>query len=553
MKLYQQLAMIILAALLAGCSAGSSGRVRLPATATPSAAPEPALAAQPKLAGTGRTILPEVGLRLVAGYLSEPTYLTHAGDGSGRLFVLERRGKIRLIEQGRLRAGSFLDLSGLVNADNDLEQGLLGLAFHPNFPADPRFFVYYSNRDDDTVLASYRVNGAGQPEPDSAQTLLLISQPFTNHNGGQLLFGPDGYLYLGVGEGGLSEDPGPNSLLGKILRLDVDGAEPYAIPPDNPFVGDANYRPEIWDLGLRNPWRFSFDRQSGDLYIADVGQNLYEEVNLEPAGSGGGRNYGWPIMEGYHCYESAACNQSGLTLPVAEYERKEGCAITGGYVYRGAQFPQLDGLYFFGDYCTGKIWAMPPDDAPVEALDTILNISSFGQDEAGELYVTDLSTGQVYQLVVTARETNTNWPGAWPLAETLEVRLDTQFEGGIRLAGYQADSPLDSPGEVVQLTLFWQGQRLPETGNVFVQVRDASNTTVAQADHPLYVSQDVLTADGTMLRDGAALVLPPDLPAGEYRLLAGFYNAETGQRLPVINDQSGENAAVLGAFLVGSN
>lgn len=493
---------------------------------------------------------PEIGLRLMAAYLVELTTITHAGDGSNRLFVLERRGKIRVIENGRLQAEPFLDLTDIVNTAKDLEQGLLGLAFHPAFPDDPRLFVYYTNRDDDTVLVSYTVTpDARQANKDSAQILLTIEQPFTNHNGGQLAFGPDGYLYIGVGEGGLSRDPGPDSFLGKILRLDIEATETYAIPADNPFVGAPNTRPEIWSLGFRNPWRFSFDRATGDLFIADVGQNLYEEIDIEPAGSGG-RNYGWPVMEGFHCYESETCHQNGLTMPVAEYERKDGCSVTGGYVYRGRQYPALEGVYFFGDYCTGKIWAMPSGGQPVEALDTILNISSFGEDEAGELYVADFFQGKVYQIVTPSAETQTNWPGAWPLAEQPTERLQAEFTGDIRLVGYNARQPFDSPGGVVELTLFWQGRTIPETGNVFVQVRDQNNATVAQADHPLYIHQDMLTSDGAMLRDGATLPLPPDLPAGTYRILVGFYNPETSERLPVVNDSTGENAAILSEFVV---
>ena len=495
-------------------------------------------------------MVPEIGLRLVAGYLAEPTAISHAGDGSNRLFVLERRGKIRVIEKRRLQTAPFLDLTDVVNTANDLEQGLLGLAFHPAFPDDPRLFVYYTNQDDDTVLVSYQTGPDGQQiDKDSAKILLTIEQPFTNHNGGQLAFGPDGYLYIGVGEGGLSKDPGANSLLGKILRVDIDSIEPYTIPADNPFVDMPNVRPEIWDFGFRNPWRFSFDRATGDLYIADVGQNLYEEINIEPAGSGG-RNYGWPVMEGFHCYEHETCNRGGLTLPAAEYERKEGCAITGGYVYRGAQYPALEGVYFFGDYCTGKIWAMPSGQQPVEALDTILNISSFGEDEAGELYVADFSQGKIYQVVTPSAETQTNWPGAWPLAEEPAEMVNAKFAGDIRLAGYSAGQPFDSPGEVIELTLFWQGRSIPETGNVFVQVRDQNNVTVAQADHPLFVNQDMLNSDGTMLRDGVTLPLPPYLPTGKYRILVGFYNPETSERLPVVNDATGENAAILSEFVV---
>ena len=414
------------------------------------------------------------------------------------------------------------------------------------------FFVYYTNPDDDTVLASYKVTpDLDQVELDSAEILLTISQPFTVHNGGQLAFGPDGYLYIGIGEGGLSQNPGPDSLLGKILRLDIDSGKPYSIPQNNPFVDDSDYRPEIWALGMRNPWRFSFDRATGDLYIADVGENLFEEINLERAGSIGGLNYGWPVMEGNHCYESETCNQTDLTLPIAEHPHLEGnCSVTGGYVYRGVQFPTLDGFYFYSDYCSGKVWTLRPGYAPAQLLDTILIVSSFGEGEDGTLYLVEFYQGQIYQVVVPSQETQTNWPGAWPLASEPTVTINASFEGEIRLVGYHVNQPLATPGEVTELTLFWQGRQIPDTSNVFVQIRDKDNNTVAQADHPLYISQDVLTADGTMLRDGTNLALPPDLPNGNYQVLVGLYDPETSERLGLINDQSGENAALLTEFVI---
>jgi hypothetical protein len=255
-------------------------------------------------------------------------------------------------------------------------------------------------------------------------------------------------------------------------------------------------------------------------------------------------------MEGYHCYESETCDATGLTLPIAEYDRQGGCSVTGGYVYRGIQFPALEGLYLYGDYCTGLFWALRPGFAPAEVADTILNPSSFGEDEAGELYVTDFFQGKIYQVVVPDVQTQTNWPGAWPLAAEPVMSVGADFAGNIRLVGYSADRPLDSPGRIVGLTLFWQGQQIPDTSHVFVQLRDKANNTIAQADHPLYISQDVLTADGTMLRDGATLAIPPDLPAGEYQVLAGFYDPQSAERLALINDQSGENAAVVTTFVV---
>jgi glucose/arabinose dehydrogenase len=246
-------------------------------------------------------------------------------------------------------------------------------------------------------------------DPESAEQVVFVDQPFPNHNGGQVVFGPDGYLYIGLGDGGSQGDPNNNgqdlsTLLGSILRIDVDNAEgdkPYAIPDDNPFVDDPNAAPEVWDFGLRNPWRFSFDRETGELYIADVGGGTYEEINFEPAGEGG-VNYGWVIMEGTECYQEAGCDTDGLTLPVAEYTHEFGCSVTGGYVYRGDDQESLIGLYFFADYCSGLLWALGRNEAGEwimsEPVETGLAISSFGEDRNGEIYVTDLNGG-VYRLV----------------------------------------------------------------------------------------------------------------------------------------------------------
>jgi glucose/arabinose dehydrogenase len=268
--------------------------------------------------------------------------------------------------------------------------------------------VYYTDVDGNVVIARY-TTAAGNPDqadPASATTLLHIAHPFANHNGGNLVFGPDGYLYIGIGDGGSQGDPRGNGqnlgvLLGKVLRIDVNG-EPYAVPPDNPFKGQPNARPEIWAYGLRNPWRFSFDRKTGDLYIADVGQDTYEEVDFQPVGSQGGVNYGWSLMEGLHPFKGTY--SPDLTLPIAEYSHAEGgCSVTGGYVYRGTQWPQWAGLYFFGDYCSGLIWALGQTQAGWQrelVLKSSLSISSFGEDQAGEIYVLDHQGGAVYKLVV---------------------------------------------------------------------------------------------------------------------------------------------------------
>jgi glucose/arabinose dehydrogenase len=370
--------------------------------ATPSAAPEPSAAGGPL----------RLGLELVADDFASPTHVTAAGDGSGRLFVVEQFGRIWALRDGAPTAEPFLDIGPLVGSRGN-EQGLLSIAFHPAFAENGRFFINYTDRDGDTVIARYSVSADNPDRADheSAAVLLTVDQPAPNHNGGLLKFGPDGYLYIGMGDGGAAGDPWGNgqsldTLLGKLLRIDVDSGEPYAIPPDNPFAGRDDARPEIWAYGLRNPWRFSFDRATGDLFIADVGQNAQEEVHFQPAAGAGGENYGWDIMEGDACYDAGSCDREGLQLPVAVYPHSGdagGCSITGGYVYRGAAFPALAGTYLYADFCSGNLWTLRPEgEAWQSELVTTLDIrvSSFGEDEAGELYVTDRGAGGLYRLVV---------------------------------------------------------------------------------------------------------------------------------------------------------
>jgi len=337
-----------------------------------------------------------------------PVFLTHAR--SAQLFVVEKRGYIQVLSRDGKTREKFLDISDRVGSTRN-EQGLLGLAFHPQFAENGRFFVDYTDRRGDTIVSQFLVPaGAKRADPQSEQVLLRIPQPAANHNGGMIAFGPDGALYIGTGDGGAANDrfrngQNPNSLLGKLLRIRVGGATPYAIPPDNPFVGQSDTRPEIWALGLRNPWRFSFDRATGDLFIADVGQNKFEEIDWQPANSVGGENYGWPIMEGLHCFQRPDCTPAGLTLPVVEYDHTLGCSVTGGYVYRGQRFPSLTGAYFYADYCSGTVWALWRDAAGQwkhrEVLRTKLRISSFGEDVTGELYILDLAGGGIYRLAAT--------------------------------------------------------------------------------------------------------------------------------------------------------
>jgi glucose/arabinose dehydrogenase len=325
-----------------------------------------------------------------------PIYLTHAGDE--RLFVVQQNGVIRIVADGRVSEQRFLDIRDQVGLQGN-EQGLLSVAFHPDFANNGYFYVNYTNLEFDTVISRFQVNPANPDtaDPTSEQILLIIPQPYPNHNGGLVKFGPDGYLYIGMGDGGSQGDPhnhgqDASTLLGDMLRIDVNVPDvPYGIPESNPFVGDSRKRGEIWATGLRNPWRFSFDRETGDLYIADVGQNQWEEVNFQPANSSGGENYGWNILEGTHCYQAENCDTAGLIPPIFEYDHSQGCSITGGYVYRGVQFPELRGNYFVADYCSGLIWRLFPqadgrwDSALV--LESGLDIASFGEDVNGELYV----------------------------------------------------------------------------------------------------------------------------------------------------------------------
>ncbi len=358
----------------------------------------------------------KLALRPVTSGLRNPLYVTHAGDGSGRLFVVERPGVIRVIVDGSLAEAPFLDLRDRVGSSGS-EQGLLGLAFAPDYSRSGHFFVNYTDRRGDTVVSRFTVfANPDVADPRSEFLVLKLPQPAANHNGGMLLFGPDGYLWIGTGDGGAANDrfgngQNPDTLLGKMLRLDVttNRSVPYLVPGDNPWVNadwnGRSVRDEIWAVGLRNPWRYSFDRATGDLWIADVGQNLYEEVHYVPAGAAGGLNFGWPIMEGTHCFpQTADCQRAGLEIPVAEYAHGAGdCSVTGGYVYRGTQFPALVGVYLYGDYCSGRIWGLAREGdgwRSVLLLETGLNISSFGEDEAGELYVTDLRRGGVYRIVV---------------------------------------------------------------------------------------------------------------------------------------------------------
>ena len=387
-------------------------------------------------------VLPEIGLTPVASGLLRPVGITHAADGSGRLFIVEQQGRV-LILDGELVETPFLDITDRVESPasgGGNEEGLLSLAFPPGYADKGYFYVYYTMGNGDNVVSRFSLTeNPHLAESASEEQILVLPHPqYRNHNGGQLAFGPDGYLYIGTGDGGGGGDPlgnsqDPSSLSGKILRIDVEmdaskhqpdlglskihfpyicfgltGAnndETYLIPEDNPFIDDPAFRAEIWALGLRNPWRFSVDRENGDLYIADVGQNRWEEINFQPADSAGGQNYGWNIMEGEECYGAGDCDQQGLTLPVHVYPifSSTNCSITGGHVYRGDAFPTLDGLYIFGDFCSGRIWGMQYTGDVWESgllATTSFLISSFGEDEQGEIYVADMTGGGIYQITL---------------------------------------------------------------------------------------------------------------------------------------------------------
>jgi glucose/arabinose dehydrogenase len=353
-----------------------------------------------------------VGLRLAVAVvvrgLDNPVHL-NAPSNDPRLFVVEQAGIIRIISDGQLLHTPFLDIRDRV--DSGGEQGLLSVAFHPRYAANGFFYVNYTDRDGNTRVERYTVTSDPNiANADSAALILTVNQPFANHNGGLIAFGPDAMLYLGMGDGGSGGDPqghgqDRNTLLGALLRLDVDGGAPFAVPFDNPFVDDPAARDEIWAYGLRNPWRFAFDHEAGTLYIADVGQNRWEEVNVVAAATGG-LNYGWNIMEGNHCFPSNPCDDTGLVRPVVEYSHADGCSVTGGHVYRGAAIPELQGHYFYADFCTGFLRSFrflngsisDEREWDVGSLDQVV---SFGEDAQGEIYILSRN-GRVYRIVTAA-------------------------------------------------------------------------------------------------------------------------------------------------------
>jgi glucose/arabinose dehydrogenase len=355
-----------------------------------------------------------ISFEQVGAGFDQPNLITHAGDGSGRIFILEKTGTVRLLD-----GTVYLDIRDRVLAYSLLTQehelGLVGLAFHPDFETNRQLFVHYTDLNQDHVVSRMTEGADGLVDPNSESILFTYPQPDINFVGGTLLFGPDGYLYIGMGTG-TSDDPSQivsqelDNLYGKILRIDVDNGDPYGIPADNPFVGVEGARGEVWAYGLRNPWRIAFDRATGDLYIGNPGEFQREWINVQTADRPSGLNYGWPMFEGGECWEfwDGSCDPAGLEMPVATYPRgDQNCVIIGGNIYRGAASPLLNGAYFFGDYCSGRVWTLHRDDTGAwqmtEVIDSSMMVGSFGEDEAGEVYVADINGGVIYRIVGVAR------------------------------------------------------------------------------------------------------------------------------------------------------
>ena len=406
----------VLAMSMVACRAenGPSPATSSPPPATGPGGTSTAAPATPATAGFDPSAV-VVRLEKVASVAGGPLGFAAPADGTDRMLVAAKDGRVWVIADGVPKPDPMLDLRKLVSGGS--EQGLLGIALPPSFPTDPRVFVDYTDLDGNTVVASYTL-AAGNPDrldPASAVWILTADQPYANHNGGALAFGPAGMLYIAFGDGGSGGDPLGNgqrtdTLLGKLLRVDVrpraGASAPYVIPPGNPFVGAAGSRPEIWEYGLRNPWRFSFDPPTGDLWIGDVGQDAWEEIDVARSGAGG-LNFGWNTMEGRHCFSPKnGCSSTGMTQPVAEYGHDAGCTVIGGAVYRGKAQPLLSGGYLFADYCSGTIWAIPATTdgtvKPVKVGTTSSGIAAFGQDAEGEMFAADLD-GTISRLVATAR------------------------------------------------------------------------------------------------------------------------------------------------------
>lgn len=447
----------------------------------------------------------------VAGGLDRPVHITNSGDDSERLFIVERSGRIQILKDNRVLAIPFLDIQERVGSGG--ERGLLSVAFPPNYQDKGYFYVNYTNNSGDTTVSRFHLGtGENLADAQSEEIILTVEQPFANHNGGQISFGPDGFLYIGMGDGGGSGDPvgsgqNGNTLLGKMLRIDVEsGAKPYAIPDTNPFRTAAGFRPEIWALGLRNPWRFSFDRETEDLYIADVGQNLFEEINVQPGNSLGGENYGWNTMEGLHCFGSTTCDQTGLTDPVLEYDHSLGdVSVTGGLVYRGEAFPRMLGVYFFGDFVSGRVaglrWANGHWEASTLA-DTDNSISSFGEDEAGQLYLINIA-GSVFRIEDSTRLNQLEFEGL-----RARYRAGDSLQVAVQETSAQRSSPTD----------LWIALQPPE-GPLLFLTGDPAQPLVLEPQ-PFIQQVD----RGTTRHSALNVSIPAEVAKGTYTFYA-IYNA----------------------------
>jgi uncharacterized repeat protein (TIGR01451 family) len=441
---------------------------------------------------------------VVSSGLTQPVAIANAGDGSGRLFVLEQAGHIRIIKNGALLGTPYLTLTNIVECCG--EQGLLGLVFDPNFETNRTFYINYTTSapgfTGDTVVARYQVANATADVANvlAVTNIITIDQPESNHNGGDLHFGPDGYLYIGMGDGGgggdqhgtIGNGQNPATLLGKMLRINVRGVPTYTVPASNPFTQTVGYRPEIWAIGLRNPWRFSFDRGTGDLFIGDVGQDCYEEIDYQPVASHGGENYGWRRLEGFHAFDPAQmsnCNQPtptppDVTLPIVEVAHPTGEAIVGGYVYRGSTYPAIQGVYFYADEVTGRFWMLEHINSAwvsTEINHPGLSISSFGEDQSGELYAADYNSGTIYKIISApivppapdlSTSAKTVSPGAAQQgnivtytivlrnsggAFTQTVRVTDTVPGGLSYLSGSFTATLGTPNASSAPTLKWNG------------------------------------------------------------------------------------------------
>ncbi len=484
---------------------------------------------------------PQIDLVKVADGLADPVNVASATDGSGRLFIVERTGTIRILQNGAVLDEPFLDISQAVKTDF-LEQGLLGLAFHPNYAENGRLFVYYIdwNTNGDSYLVEYRVSAddANRVDPASAMVLFTHDQPYINHNGGTIRFGPDGFLYWSMGDGGLAGDPYENAqdistVLGSILRIDVDSAGPnaYAIPESNPFAQGtiasrpetaADYHPdaapEIWAYGLRNPWQFSFDPANGDLYIADVGQNAWEEVNYQPADSEGGLNYGWDSLEASHCYPAAEenCHPVGV-MPVAEFSHEDGsCSITGGGVYRG-EAASLNGVYLNSDFCSGKVWGLTQGDdgwVYAELLDTELSVTGSGMDATGNVYFTSCNCEFSRNYDPLADPQGAVWQVV--AADMVPADAETAPKAAAATDGEQPEASASEANEVQVSLVEWAIQmpnELPAGETTFVV------TNEGEFDHNIEITNEEMGVDWVFDQDfesGETQSMTVDLAPGEY-------------------------------------